>query len=149
MMRSSGSRGTARAGTRRIDGLAVSHGSADAREYEGATSTTSCPSATRSRRKVSIDVETPLTRGKKRSEILRMRMSNARAKLIHLCKRVSSHVFGLCRGGHDIVFDSNAAKGLELIDHSPVDMGASRIGVRSGQQGIDQIYTRFHRHDHA
>src|SRR3981189_2479062 len=78
MMRSSGSRGTARAGTRCIEGLAVSHGPADAREYEGATSTTSCPSAARSRRKVSIDVETPLTRGKKTSEILRMRMTDAR-----------------------------------------------------------------------
>src|SRR5271170_5701406 len=109
-----------------MDGFTVSRGSAAAEVYAGATSTTSCPIAARSRRNVSIDVETPLTRGKKTSEIFKMRMQYG---LCHPCKRVSSHVFRLRRCGDHVVFDSNAAEGLELLHHRPVDMVAARIGV--------------------
>ena len=41
--------------------------------YDGATSQLSQPSAARSRRKIWIDVETPLTRGKYTSEIINTR----------------------------------------------------------------------------
>ena len=49
----------------------------------------------------------------------------------------------------DIVFDANAAEGLELLDHRPIDVGAPRVGVRRGQQRIDQVNAGLHRHHHA
>ena len=46
------------------------------------------------------------------------------AECRQLGERVAGHVFRLRGGRCDIVFDSNAAEGLEFLDHRPVDMGA-------------------------
>ncbi len=65
--RSSGSRGTVHAGTRRRPASSPSLCCA----YAGATSVLRTPSSRRDSRKVAIEVDTPLTRGKKTSEIIK------------------------------------------------------------------------------
>src|ERR1700678_1150954 len=144
MMRSSGSRGTARAGTRRIDASPAAAAPA-AFAYSGATSVTSCPSATRSRRKVSMDVETPFTRGKYTSEILRIRIARSGRP----GEGIAGQVLGPARGGRHIVFDANTAERAQRLDHGPGDVRAPRIGMRRGQQGIDEVDAGLHRHHHA
>ena len=51
-----------------------------------------------------------------------------------LAKRVPRQVLRYSGGRDDIVFDADAAEGPKLLDHLPVDVRTSRVGVRRSQQ---------------
>src|ERR1700723_2807477 len=51
-------------------------------------------------------------------------------------KRVAGHVLRLGYRRDDIVFDPNAAEGLELLDDRPVDMGGPRIRMPPGPPAL-------------